>query len=318
MRRAPATAVFCAALAGLAPQARADVSRIVPLKSPIAVGEVITLELPGGIGSGNCKFNVDLGQSSETGFKAGVIEVSGLDNRVYNFRLPGRRWDTTNYGEWGTTVIPGVRFLSPGQYQLNVIDDGSGCAAGVKPVTFTVRDDYAPMMISVYGRPGHSAVKRLDGSWSLAPGQRRLWISRAAEADLSAMTDGYVPGTWKEIFPSGFTESWEKAGVEVRGVERQTSLSGASWDGNEDVIVLALGRESQDLADAVAAGRLAKLLEFSPEIMVTPLRKALAEAQEASRAEQARSREALTHLGDPDTLVGFRIARPASSEKARR
>lgn len=318
MRRVLASVLALAALSGLALPARADVSSITPLKAPVAVGEVITLKLPGGIGYGTCSFKLDLGRSSETGFRAGVVEVSGLDNRVYNFRLPGRQWDKTGYSEWGTTVIPGVRFLSPGQYQLTVIDDGSGCARGVKPVTVTVRNDYAPLTISVYGRPGHTAVKRLDGSWSLAPGERRLWITREAEADLSAMTDGYVPGAWKEIFPSGFTESWEKAGIRIRDVERQSSLSEAAWDNNDDVIVLALGREAPDLAEAVAAGRLTRLIEFSPEVMVTPLRQALAESEAASRAEQAQSEAARTRLGDPNTLVGFRIARQPQAEKARR
>lgn len=318
MRRVLASVLALAAFSAPGVPARADVSSITPLKAPIAVGEVITLKLPGGIGYGTCKFTLDLGRSSETGFKAGVIEVSGLDNRVYNFRLPGGQWDTTTYGEWGSTVIPGVRFLSPGQYQLTVIDDGSGCAKGVKPVTFTVRNDYAPLMISIYGRPGQAAVKRLDGSWSLAPGQRRLWITSEAEADLSAMTDGYVPGAWKELFPAGFTGSWEKAGVHVREVERKTSLSRAGDDGAEDVIVLAVERETPDLSEAIAAGRLVKLIEFSPEVMVTPLRQAVADAQAASQAEQAQSQAARTRLGDPNTLVGFRIARPPQSEKARR
>ena len=318
MRRTLALAALCATLSVFSAPARADVSSITPLKAPIAVGEVITLKLPGGIGYGNCDFKLDLGRSSETGFRAGVVEVSAIDNTLNNFRLPGRDWDKTGYGDWGATVIPGVRFLSPGQYQLTVIDDGSGCARGVKPVTVTVRNDYGPLMISVYGRPGHSAVKRLDGSWTLAPGQRRLWITREAEADLSAMTDGYVPGAWKEIFPGGFTETWSKAGVEVREVERLTTLARAGEDGGEDVIVLALGRESPDLAEAIAAGRLVRFVEFSPEVMVTPLRKAVTEAQDASRAEQARSQEARTRLGDPGTLVGFRIARPPQSEKDRR
>lgn len=317
MRPTLACAVACAALSGLAPQARADVSKILPLKSAVAVGEVVTLKLAGGVGRGDCRFQLDLGRSSETGLRAGVIEVSGVGNTYSDARLPGGQTVRAGY-DWGDTVIPGVRFLAPGQHQLSVIDDGSGCAAGVKPVTVTVRRDYAPLMISVYGRPGHAAVKRLDGSWSLAPGQRRLWITYEAEADLSAMTDGYVPGAWKEIFPAAFTGSWEKAGVQVRRVERQVSLSRVAWDGNEDVLVVALGREAPNLAEALAAGRLAKLVEFSPEVMVTPLREALAEAGEASRAEQARSREARTRLGDPDTLVGFRIARPAQAEKARR
>lgn len=315
MRRVLPAALAFASLAWISPPAHADVSSITPPKAPIAVGEVITLKLPGGIGYGTCKFTLDLGRSSETGFKAGVVEVSGLDNRVYNVRLPGGEWDTTTYGEWGATLIPGVRFLSPGQYQLTVIDDGSGCARGVKPVTVTVRNDYAPLTISVYGRPGHSAVKRLDGTWSLAPGQRRLWLTYEAEADLSAMTDGYVPGAWKEIFPGGFTGSWEKAGVHVRDVERKTSLSRAGDDGAEDVIVLAVERETPDLSEAIAAGRLVKLIAFSPEVMVTPLRQAVAEAQAASQAEQAQSQAARTRLGDPNTLVGFRIARPPQAEK---
>jgi hypothetical protein len=318
MRRVLASVLALAAFSTPGVPARADVSSITPLKAPIAVGEVITLKLPGGIGYGNCDFKLDLGRSSETGFRAGVVEVSAIDNTLNNFRLPGRGWDKTGYGDWGATVIPGVRFLSPGQYQLTVIDDGSGCARGVKPVTVTVRNDYAPLTISVYGRPGQTAVKRLDGTWSLAPGERRLWITREAEADLSAMTDGYVPGAWKEIFPAGFTESWEKAGIRVQSIERQASLSEVAWDNNDDVIVLALGREAPDLAGAVAEGRLAKLLEFSPEVMVTPLRQALAEAEAASRAEQAQSEAARTRLGDPNTLVGFRIARPPQSEKARR
>ena len=315
MRRVLASVLALAAFSAPGVPARADVSSITPLKAPIAVGEGITLKLPGGIGYGNCDFKLDLGRSSETGFKACVIEVSAIDNTLNNFRLPGRDWDKTGYGEWGATVIPGVRFLSPGQYQLTVIDDGSGCARGVKPVTVTVRDDYAPLMISIYGRPGHTAVKRLDGSWSLAPGQRRLWLTYEAEADLSAMTDGYVPGAWKEIFPGGFTGSWEKAGVQVTQVERKTSLSRAGDDGAEDVIVLAVERETPDLSDAIAAGRLVKLIAFSPEVMVTPLRQAVAEAQAAARAEQAQSEAARTRLGDPNTFVGFRIARPPQAEK---
>ena len=91
MRLRPAAlAALCATVLAFAAPARADVSRFIPLKGPVAVGEVFTIRLAGGIGYGNCDFDLDLGRSADTGFKAGVVEVSAIDNTVYNFRLPGR------------------------------------------------------------------------------------------------------------------------------------------------------------------------------------------------------------------------------------
>jgi len=324
MKRIPpcrlALPVLVGILAGFAVSvspSRADVARILPLKSSVAVGEFVTLKLPGGVGEANCNFRLDLGVSSDSGFRAGSIEVSGSYSNYNNIKLQDGTSVSESY-DWGTTVVPKVRFLAPGTYQLNVIDGGRDCAGRVAPQTVTVRNDYAPMSINIYARPGKSAVKRIDGQWALAPGKREIWITREAEADLSAMTDGYVPGAWKQIFPSAFTATWAKAGVEIARIDRRVGLSGIEDSEADEALILVLGREEPGLLEDVAAGRLVKLGGFSSEVMIEPLRKGSLEVAAATRAEQARSADARTRLGDPGTIVGFRIARSPKNERPAR
>lgn len=319
MHRNTSVAVLLLGLFLPAASGHADLTRITPSQPDVSVGQRFELALKLGFmdGGGNmaqgkmCAYDVRIAAPSGSGLSEQIISVemqaAGSDYKVsYPEGLLNRfGWEYKEYQWPDRVVIEDLKLFSPGSYQISVVSKKEICRVKAPPVYINVREDYSPLSISIYGLPNRSAVRALDGSWRIVPGEKKIWITKTADSDLKFMTDSYVPGAWQQIFPAAFERSWSDAGVTLARVEKKAwnTLSEAGWSNDSDLLVLALGYEQDVISSLVAEGRLVKLLEFSPEVFVQPLKKAAEEATEARARLQANS----GRLGDPATLVGFRI-----------
>lgn len=301
------------------PVAAGDLSRIAPSKSDIAVGERVDIALKVGLVASLCAYQMKVAAPPGSGWSDQDLEITVTDQTSFKVKDPdGVAW---NYGFSGFDVVfNDARFLAPGRYEIRVSSSQQGCRVKAPPAFVNVRPDYGPMRIGIYGRPGLSLVKRLDGGWTFAPGDKNLWITKTAARDLKAMADGYVPGAWAGIFPDGFAQGWASFGVKLKNVSEREwvyddrpPLSEAGKEDDDRLLVLVLGREEQQVAEDVAAGRLVKVQDFSPEVFVGPLLEGARQVAEAERTRRARADSNRSRLGDPATLVGLRIG-PLNAE----
>ena len=331
MRHVLASALLVAALTGLAAPARADLSRMIAespdstaRKTDIAVGELFDLRLKVGAFPSVCTYTLKVAAPQGSGFADQAFQVEVVDQFNYRYRMPNG-WG----GDFAFTgfdpLVYGVPLMAPGRFEIQASSADPSCRVKAAPLSINVRPDYGPMTISIYGRPGQSLVRRLDGSWTIAPGEKHLWISKRAAADLKLMADSYVPDAWGQIFPAAFANAWSGAGVKLGDVrerdwvsDKEPPLSDAGETDDGRLLVLALGREAAWVEEDVKAGRLVKVVEFSPEVMIQPLREGARQLAEAEKARSARAESNRSRLGDPATIVGLRIgpppgqARPAS------
>jgi len=330
MRRVLGTAIFCAALAAFAPPARADLSKMsaespdsFAKKTEVSVGELFDLRLKVGVFPAVCAYNIRIVGPPGSGVSDQEFKLEVVDDTTYKYRLPNG-WGGSYQMPGFDVVVYGVPLLAPGQFEIRASSPDPSCKVKAPALVMNVRPDYGPMTISIYGRPGKSLVKRLDGGWAIAPGEKVLWISERAAADLKLMTDGYIPGAWAEIFPAAFSNAWADAGVKITDVREKgwgfndTPPFADAGESNDDrLLVLALGREASWLKDDVAAGRLVRVVEFNPESMIAPLRDGARRVAEAGRAQVARSEANRSALGDPGTLVGIKVLASPQAESPR-
>jgi hypothetical protein len=323
MRRILAAAVLCAGLTGLAAPAQADLSRMsaestdsFAKKTDIAVGELFDLRLKVGVFPGLCTYTLKIEAPSGSGYADQTFQVEVVDPSHYRYKLPNG-WGGDYEFPGLDPVVYGVPLLTPGRFEIQASSANPSCRIKAPPLSINVRPDYSPMTISIYGRPGQSLVRRLDGSWTLAPGEKFLWMSERAAADLRLMADSYIPGAWAQIFPAAFANAWSGAGVQLKGVterawvsDKEPPLSDAGETDDDRLLVLALGREAAWVEEDVRAGRLVKVVEFSPEVMIQPLREGARGLAEAERARSVKAETNRSRLGDPATIVGLRIGPP--------
>jgi hypothetical protein len=293
-------------------------------KTDIAVGELFDLRLKVGAFPRVCTYTLKVAAPQGSGFADQAFQVEVVDQFNYRYRMPNG-WG----GDFAFTgfdpLVYGVPLMAPGRFEIQASSADPSCRVKAAPLSINVRPDYGPMTISIYGRPGQSLVRRLDGSWTIAPGEKHLWISKRAAADLKLMADSYVPDAWAQIFPAAFANAWSGAGVKLEEVrerdwvsDKEPPLSDAGETDDGRLLVLALGREAAWVEEDVKAGRLVKVVEFSPEVMIQPLREGARLLAEAEKARSTRAEANRSRLGDPATIVGLRIgpppgqARPAS------
>lgn len=323
MRWMLASTLFSVALAGLAAPARADLSRMIAespdsfaRKTDIAVGELFDLRLKVGVFPGLCTYTLKVAAPPGSGFADRTFQVEVIDQTRYRYRLPNG-WGGDYEFPGFDPVVYGVPLMAPGRFEIQASSADPSCRVKTAPLWINVRPDYGPMTISIYGRPGQSLVRRLDGGWTIAPGEKHLWISKRAAADLKLMADSYIPDSWAQIFPAAIANAWSGAGVKLRDVrerdwvsDNEPPLSDAGETDDDRLLVLALGREAAWVEEDVRAGRLIKVVEFSPEVMIQPLREGARQLAEAENARSTRAEANRSRLGDPATIVGMRIGPP--------
>lgn len=323
MRQILAAAVLCAAITGLAAPARADLSRMIAespdsfaRKTDIAVGELFDLRLKVGVFPGLCTYTLKVAAPQGSGFADRAFQVEVVDDTHYRYKLPNG-WGGYYEMPGFDPVVYGVPLMAPGRFEIQASSADPSCRVKAPPLSINVRPDYTPMAISIYGRPGKSLVRRLDGAWAIAPGEKFLWISKRAAADLRLMADSYIPDAWSQIFPAAFANAWSGAGVKLNEVrerewvsDNEPPLSDAGESDDERLLVLALGREAAWVEEDVKAGRLVKVVEFSPEVMIQPLREGARQVAEAEKAQAEKAAVNRSRLGDPATIVGLRIGPP--------